>query len=74
MATVMASSGLPKSESRRYHFDIYAVLEAPQELYFGHETQVNVNVVETVRIKTDNGVIEKCYLSPTNGVVWSDAR
>ena len=81
MATIMASTGLPKSETRRYHFDIYAVLETPQELYFGHETQVNVNVVETVRVKTDSGVIEKCYMSPTKrrGVerrssIWAPAN
>lgn len=49
----------------RYHFDIYAIFEAPQELYFGHETQVNVNMVETVRVATDEGTVEKCYMSPT---------
>lgn len=72
MAAIQTNTGLQKSEERRWHFDLYAVLEGPQELYFGHETQVNVNMVETVRIDTgkldDSGepvVIEKCYLSPT---------
>jgi len=72
MAAMQTDTGLPKSEQRRWHFDIYAVLEGPQELYFGHETQVNVNMVETVRIDmgtTDEAgkpiVVEKCYLSPT---------
>jgi hypothetical protein len=81
MATVTTASGLSKSEERRYHFDIYAVLEASQELYFGHETQVNVNVVETVRVKTDTGVLEKCYLSPTKrrgverrSLIWAPAN
>jgi hypothetical protein len=57
------------------------VLEAPQELYFGHETQVNVNIVETVRVATDQGEIEKCYLSPTKrrgverrSLIWAPVR
>ena len=54
----------------RFHFDIYAILEGGQELFFGHETQVNVNIVETVTIAASNnngevGEIQKCYLSPT---------
>jgi len=65
MAAIQTNSGLPQTDQPRYHFDIYAILEAPQELYFGHETQVNVNMVETVKIATDNDVIEKCYISPT---------
>ena len=66
MATVTINSGIAKVDDElRYHYDIYAILEAPQELYFGHETQVNVNVVETVRVPTDDGTIEKCYISPT---------
>lgn len=75
------TSGLPKSSSPRWHFDIYAILEAPQELYFGAEKEVNVNIVEKVRVRNANGVeIEKCYISPTKrrGVerrclLWSDA-
>jgi hypothetical protein len=65
MAAIKTDTGLPKADEPRYHFDIYAVLEGPQELYFGHETQVNVNIVETVRIATDEGEVEKCYISPT---------
>lgn len=66
MATIIsARTGLASNQGKRRHYDIYAILEAPQELYFGHETQVNVNIVETVRIRTDSGTVEKCYLSPT---------
>ena len=72
MAPIQTNTGLPKSEARRWHFDLYVILEGPQELYFGHETQVNVNMVETVRIDMgeldEDGkplVVEKCYLSPT---------
>lgn len=59
-------SGLPQARSQRYHFDIYAILEGAQELYFGHEVMVNVNMVETVKLVLPNGNgIEKCYFSPT---------
>ncbi len=59
-------SGLPLNEGARYHFDIYAILEAPQELYFGSEVAVNVNMVETVEVMLPNGsVIEKCYIAPS---------
>lgn len=62
-----ASSGLPASNGQRYHYDIYAILEGPQEVYLGHDVAVNVNLVETVKIATPQGErdIEKCYLSPT---------
>ena len=71
---INVKSGLENySNEPRFHFDIYAILEGGQELFFGHETQVNVNMVETVTIpspdngKDDNedGGFEKCYLSPT---------
>ena len=71
---INVKSGLENySNELRFHFDIYAILEGGQELFFGHETQVNVNVVETVTIPSSrngeeiNGVdeLEKCYLSPT---------
>ena len=72
MAQQNFDTGLQQAEERRWHFDLYALLEGPQELYFGHETRVNVNVVETVKIDTgqqdEHGrslIIEKCYLSPT---------
>lgn len=74
------SSGLPNTTTPRHHYDIYAVLEAPQELYFGAEKEVNVNIVETVRVWTPQGESQKCYISPTKrrGVerrclLWSDA-
>ncbi|MBF0508596.1 MAG: hypothetical protein HQK57_06680 [Deltaproteobacteria bacterium] len=73
-------SGLPKSESPRKHYDIYAILEGSQELYFGAEKEVNINIVEKVRVWTPQGEMEKCYISPTKrrGVerrclLWSDA-
>ncbi|RCJ41340.1 hypothetical protein A6770_36095 [Nostoc minutum NIES-26] len=67
------ATGLSKTDANnpRVHFDIYAILEGSQELYFGHEVQVNVNLVETVKLKikddlsTEPRSIEKCYLSPT---------
>jgi hypothetical protein len=67
------ATGLPKTDTKnpRLHFDIYAIFEGSQELYFGHEVQVNVNLVETVKLKikdelsTEPRSIEKCYLSPT---------
>ena len=68
---INVKSGLEnQTDERRFHFDIYAILEGGQELFFGHETQVNVNIVETVTIPspTNNGEeseFEKCYLSPT---------
>lgn len=60
-----ASSGLPQSDSQRYHYDIYAILEGSQEIYLGHDVAVNVNLVEVVKIATPRGEVEKCYLSPT---------
>ena len=68
---INVKSGLEDySNEPRFHFDIYAILEGGQELFFGHETQVNVNIVETVTIALpdtngDNSELEKCYLSPT---------
>ena len=66
---INVKSGLENySDEQRFHFDIYAILEGGQELFFGHETQVNVNIVETVTIADtdgDDGELEKCYISPT---------
>ena len=68
---INVKSGLEDySDEPRFHFDIYAILEGGQELFFGHETQVNVNIVETVTIAlpdgdSDDNELEKCYLSPT---------
>jgi hypothetical protein len=77
------ATGLPEDKKNsRQHFDIYAILEGSQELYLGHEVQVNVNLVETVKLTTtDNRSIEKCYISPTKrrGVerrclIWAPVR
>lgn len=61
------ATGLPEDKNNpRLHFDIYAILEGSQELYFGHEVQVNVNLVEIVKLSTKDGKsLEKCYISPT---------
>ncbi len=61
------ATGLPEDKNNpRLHFDIYAILEGSQELYLGHEVQVNVNLVEMVKLTTKEGQsIEKCYISPT---------
>ena len=62
------ATGLPETDANnpRLHFDIYAILEGSQELYLGHEVQVNVNLVETVKLTTKDGrSLEKCYISPT---------
>ncbi len=60
------ATGLEHNENPRLHFDIYAILEGSQELYLGHEVQVNVNLVEIVKLSTTDGrSIEKCYISPT---------
>ena len=59
-------TGIMHSNSQRYHFDIYAILEGAQEMYFGHEVQVNVNQVERVTVENEDGErMLKCYLSPT---------
>ena len=61
-------TGLPKTDAQnpRLHFDIYAILEGSQELYLGDEVQVNVNLVEMIKLETKNGQsLEKCYISPT---------
>lgn len=62
------ATGLPKTDENnpRLHFDIYVIFEGSQELYFGQEVQVNVNLVEMVELKTKDGLsLKKCYLSPT---------
>lgn len=59
-------TGITETKEKRFHFDIYAMLEGAQEMYFGHEVQVNVNQVERVTIESPNGQkMLKCYLSPT---------
>ncbi|WP_038044031.1 hypothetical protein [Thermus tengchongensis] len=56
------ASGLKPREEPLYHWDLYALLYAPQEIYFGHETQVNLNLIETVVLPDGT---ERVYLSPT---------
>ena len=67
MATNVKSGLETQTDGPRFHFDIYAILEAGQELFFGHETQVNISIVEKVSIPFphENGELEKCNLSPT---------
>ena len=55
-------SGLKPSQSPYYHWDIYALLFAPQEVYFGHETQVNRSLIEMVVLPDGS---KRVYLSPT---------
>jgi hypothetical protein len=51
----------------RQHYDIYAIVYTPQEVHFGHEKQINLNVVETVKVahtgRDDYDL--KLYFSPT---------
>jgi hypothetical protein len=78
------ATGLSATDDKnpRLHFDIYAILEGLQEMYLGHEVQVNVNLVETVKLSTKDGkTLEKCYISPTKrrGVerrclIWSPVK
>ncbi len=69
--TSKATTGLSPSTTQRYHYDIYAILEGTQEMYFGEEVAINVNLVEKVKVprSAPNGQgfqeIDKCYISPT---------
>jgi len=85
--TEQTMTGLMPSEQPRAHYDIYAILEATQEMYFGEEVAVNVNLVEQVKVpRTIQGgtgfeELAKCYLSPTKrrGVerrilIWAPTR
>lgn len=51
----------------RQHYDIYAIVYTPQEVHFGHEKQINLNVVETVKVAKNGGEEYdlKLYFSPT---------
>lgn len=73
-STSKATTGLNPSTTQRYHYDIYAILEGTQEMYFGEEVAVNVNLVEKVKVPrsvpTEQNTqgfeeIDKCYISPT---------
>ena len=67
MATNVKSGLETQTHDPRFHFDIYAILEGGQELFFGHETQVNISIVEKVSIPLPDkdSKLEKCYISPT---------
>lgn len=54
-----------KVSEMRINMDIYAVVEATQELHFGNVKDLNVNRVELVTVPTLDGEIEKLYMSPT---------
>lgn len=56
------ASGLEKHTAPKYHWDISAILVALQEVYFGHETQVNVSLIETVTLGNST---KRVYLPPT---------
>lgn len=56
------ASGLESHTDRKYHWDISAILVSLQEVYFGHETQVNVSLIETVTLGDGT---KRVYLSPT---------
>lgn len=52
----------------RKNVDIYALLEAPQELYFGLEPRIELNIIETVKVPAGASPDEhilKAYISPT---------
>ncbi len=55
------ASGLSDTKPK-YHWDLYALFVAPQEVFFGHETQVNLSLIE--RAELPDGT-ERIYLSPT---------
>ena len=67
MATNVKSGLETQTDDPRFHFDIYVILEGGQELFFGHETQVNISIVEKVSIPLPDkdSKLEKCYISPT---------
>jgi hypothetical protein len=50
---------------KRINMDIYAIVEATQELHFGNVKDLNVNRIELVTVPRIDGEIEKLYMSPT---------
>lgn len=56
-----------EAKSIRKHYDIYAIIRTPQEVHFGHEKQININVVEVVKVagRVGDDYQEKLYFSPT---------
>jgi len=74
----VVSTGI-ETNAERWHFDIYAILEGAQELYFGDEVQINVNLVEVVKMGKNKP--DKCYLSPTKrrgverrSLIWAPVK
>jgi len=74
----VVSTGI-EADAERWHFDIYAILEGTQELYFGDEVQINVNLVEVVKMGKNKP--DKCYLSPTKrrgverrSLIWAPVK
>jgi hypothetical protein len=65
--------GLIFSDDFYVNMAIYAILEVPQELYFGMASEKNVNLLETVTLSIDvrennniiKGEVRKPYFSPT---------
>src|SRR3972149_7892521 len=48
------------------HMDIYAMVEATQELHFGNVKDLNINRVELISVPKDYGtIVQKPYMSPT---------
>jgi len=77
-AKEVVSTGI-EINAERGHFDIYAILEGAQELYFGDEVQINVNLVEVVKMGKNKP--DKCYLSPTKrrgverrSLIWAPVK
>lgn len=49
----------------KVNMDIYAIVEATQELHFGNVKDLNVNRIELVTVPGIEGEIQKLYMSPT---------
>jgi hypothetical protein len=47
------------------NMDIYAIVEATQELHFGNVKDLNVNRIELVTVPGIDGEMKKMYMSPT---------
>lgn len=78
VAKEVISTGV-EANAERWHFDIYTILEGAQELYFGDEVQINVNLVEVVKMGKNKP--DKCYLSPTKrrgverrSLIWAPVK
>jgi hypothetical protein len=49
----------------RVNMDIYAIIEATQELHFGNVKDLNVNRLEMATVPGIDGELQKLYMSPT---------